>query len=108
MKDFGHPMARVWASLGGLCFVMTSCRTLAGWTAWAAMQWSLSLTPLPRKSTIPCPATGASAGPASRDTPRREWRSLEVTPNRRWGSRGHYPESPLHCDEDVAGTDPGP
>lgn len=59
MKDFGHPMARMWASLGALCFVMTSCRTLAGWTAWAAMQWSLLLTPLPRKSTIPCPATGA-------------------------------------------------
>lgn len=27
-------MARMWASLGGLCSVMTSCRTLAGWTAW--------------------------------------------------------------------------
>lgn len=49
----------MWALLGELRCVMTSCRTLAGWTAWAAMQWPLLLTPLPQKSTIPCPATGA-------------------------------------------------
>jgi hypothetical protein len=27
---------------------------------------------------------------------------LEVARNRLWSSRGHYPESPLYCDEDVA------
>lgn len=30
----------------------------------------------------PLSSTGAVAGPASRDTPRREWRSLKVAPNR--------------------------
>lgn len=71
------------------------------------MQRSLLLTPLPRKSTIPCPATGAVRDQPPETTLRREWRSLKVTPNRRWSSRGHYPESPLYCDEDVAGTYPG-
>lgn len=51
----------------------------------------------------PLSCHGSSAGPASRDTPRREWRTPKVTPNRLWSSRGHCPESPLYCDEDVAG-----